>query len=439
MLALAGLLTWFLTSSNKTTKAPTDAQVTIPTDLINQPLEIVQQKLRDLKLNPIPEPKVTDQAVLGNVFLLDPAGGTSVPALSNVKVIYSAAPNKKAVSNFVGGTDVAAKTNLTALGLPFVINGVESADKAAGTVIAQDPLPGDYPPGTKVTLTISNGVTQVPLPNITGLGRDAAISQLTALGLKPSSELSASDTVEKDKVIGYKPDQVPTVPKDSPIVILVSSGIGDQVVPGLAGLTQDEAFAKIQEAGFLVGNPGSKDVLLNGPEDGKVVAQDPPANAKAAKKSKVTVTIGRGVAPATTTTIAATTTTTIAATTTTIAPAPSFGVAVTVKKTGTADSTYGETATAGATASYTWRIVISNTGNTTLTGFSITSTVPACTFTPDPFDAAAGASKTFECTTAGISTTGPLTNTATVKPTASSAGAVPGPKSDGATATTTAP
>ena len=439
VLALAGLLTWFLTSSNKTTKAPTDAQVTIPTDLINQPLEIVQQKLRDLKLNPIPEPKVTDQAVLGNVFLLDPAGGTSVPALSNVKVIYSAAPNKKAVSNFVGGTDVAAKTNLTALGLPFVINGVESADKAAGTVIAQDPLPGDYPPGTKVTLTISNGVTQVPLPNITGLGRDAAISQLTALGLKPSSELSASDTVEKDKVIGYKPDQVPTVPKDSPIVILVSSGIGDQVVPGLAGLTQDEAFAKIQEAGFLVGNPGSKDVLLNGPEDGKVVAQDPPANAKAAKKSKVTVTIGRGVAPATTTTIAATTTTTIAATTTTIAPAPSFGVAVTVKKTGTADSTYGETATAGATASYTWRIVISNTGNTTLTGFSITSTVPACTFTPDPFDAAAGASKTFECTTAGISTTGPLTNTATVKPTASSAGAVPGPKSDGATATTTAP
>ncbi len=438
VLVLAGLLTWFLTHSNKTAKAPADAQVTIPTDLINQPLEIVQQKLRDLKLNPVPEARVTDQAVLGNVFLLDPAGGTSVPALSNVKVIFSASPNKKTVSNFVGGTDVAAKTNLTALGLPFVINGVESADKAAGTVIAQDPLPGDYPPGTKVTLTVSNGVTQVPLPNITGLGRDAAISQLTALGLKPSSELSASDTVEKDKVIGYKPDQVSTVPKDSPIVILVSSGIGDQVVPGLVGLTQDEANTKIQEAGFLVGNSGSKDVLLGGPEDGKVVSQDPPANAKVAKKSKVTVTIGRGVAPATTTTIAATTTT-VAATTTTVAPAPSFGVAVTVKKTGTADSTYGKTATAGATASYTWRIIVSNTGNTTLTGFSITSTVPACTFTPDPFDISPGASKTFECTTGGISTAGPLKNTATVKPTASSAGAVPGPKSDDATATTTAP
>jgi eukaryotic-like serine/threonine-protein kinase len=441
VLALAGLLTWFLTNSNKTAKAPGEVQVTIPTDLINQPREVVEQKLRDLKLNPKPEGRVSDQAVLGNVFLLDPPGGTSVSILSDVKVIFSAAPNKKTVSNFVGGTDAAAKANLTALGLPFEIKGVESADKPAGTVIAQEPPPGDYPPGQKVILTVSNGVTQVPLPNITGLGRDAAISQLTALGLKPSSELAASDTVEKDKVIGYKPDQVPTVPKDSPIVILVSSGIGDQVVPGLAGLTQDEAFAKIQEAGFLVGNPASKDVLLGGPEDGKVVGQDPPANAKAAKKSKVTVTIGRGVAPATTTTLAPTTiaTTTTIAATTTVAPAPSFGVAVTVKKTGTADSTYGETATAGATASYTWRIVVSNTGNTTLTGFSITSTVPACIFTPDQFDVAAGASKTFECTTGGISTVGALTNTATVKPTASSGGAVPGPKSDGATANTTAP
>jgi beta-lactam-binding protein with PASTA domain len=442
VLVLAGLLTWFLTHSNKTAKTTGVAQVTIPTDLINQPKEVVAEQLIKLKLIPRLEGRNTDQAVLNNVFLLDPPGGSVVDAASEVKVIYNSGPNKKTVSNFVGGTDVAAKANLTALGLPFVINPVESADKPAGTVIAQDPPPGDYPPGQKVTLTVSNGVTQIPLPNITGLGRDAAISQLTALGLKPSSELAASDTVEKDKVIGYKADQVPTVPKDSPIVILISSGIGDQVVPGLAGLTQDEAFAKIQEAGFLVGNPLSKDVLLGGPEDSKVVAQDPAANTKAAKKSKITVTIGRGVAPATTTTLAPTTiatTTTIAATTTTVAPAPSFGVAVTVKKTGAADSTYAETATAGATASYTWRIVVSNTGNTTLTGFSITSTVPACIFTPDPFDVAAGANKTLECTTAGISAIGPLTNTATVKPTASSAGGVPGPKSDGAIATTTAP
>jgi hypothetical protein len=182
----------------------------------------------------------------------------------------------------------------------------------------------------------------------------------------------------------------------------------------------------------------SKDVLLGGPEDGKVIAQDPAANAKAAKKSKIIVTIGRGVAPATTTTIAATTTT-AAATTTTVAPAPAFTVAVTVKKTGAADSTYAKAATMGATASYTWRIIVTNTGNTTLTDFTITSTVPACIFTPDPFDIAAGANRTFECTTAGITAVGDLKNKATVKPAASSAGAVPAPKPDEAIATTTAP
>jgi hypothetical protein len=249
--------------------------------------------------------------------------------------------------------------------------------------------------------------------------------------------------VEKDKVIGYKADQVPTVPKDSPIVVLVSSGIGDQVVPGLAGLTQDEAFAKIQEAGFLVGNPLSKDVLLGGPEDGKVIAQDPAANAKAAKKSKIIVTIGRGVAPATTTTIAATTT--AAATTTTVAPAPSFSAVVTVKNNIATDSPYAKTAKMGATASYTWRIIVTNTGNTTLTGFTATpvftstpsSAVPVtCTFASSPFELAAGATKTLECITSGISTVGDLKNTATVKPTASSAGAVPGQETDSAIATT---
>ena len=153
---------------------------------------------------PILEGRNTDQAVLNNVFQLDPPGGSIVNALTEVKVIYNSGPNKKAIINFVGGTDVAAKTNLTALGLPFVINGVESADKPAGTVIAQDPPPGDYPPGFKVTLTVSNGVTQITLPNIALKGRDAVVSELTALGLKPSVELAASDTVEKDKVIGER-------------------------------------------------------------------------------------------------------------------------------------------------------------------------------------------------------------------------------------------
>ena len=438
VLALAGLLTWFLTNSNKT-KTPVEAQVTIPTDLIGQPREIVEQQLRKLKLIPIPEGRNSDQVALGIVFLTDPAPATAVPVASEVKVVYNSGPNKKTIKNYVGGTEADANKDLAALGLLVVRKGAESPDKPAGTVLAQDPPPGDYPPGTKVTLTISDGVTQITLPNITGQGRDASVSQLTALGLKPSVEEAASDTIEKGKVIGYKPDQAPTVAKDSPIVILVSSGLGDTAVPVLTGLTQEEALTKIQEAGFLVGTPGAKDVLLGGPEDGKVVGQDPPAGTKVAKRSRVTFTIGRGVAPATTTTLAPTTTTTVAATTTTAAPVPSFTVAVTVRLTAPASSPFGETATMGATASYTWRAVVTNTGGTTLSGIAIVATAPGCVFTPDPFDLAAAGSRTLECTTSGITALGDLTNKATVTPSGTSSGAVPAAKSDSAVAKTVAP
>ena len=426
ILALVGLVTWYFTHT-KSTPVTDETLITIPLDgLINQPQEVVLSRLKALKLNGIPVPQFTDQTAVGNVWQLDPPGGSSVAPLSDVKVIYNPGQNKKTIPDFRGGTEADARKTLTALQLPApVVTGVESADKPAGTVLTQEPPAGDYPFGTKVTLTVSNGVVQITLENVVGLGRDDAVRRLTTAGVVPSTEEQASDTVEKGKVIGYKPDQAPTVAKGAPVVILISSGAGDTAVPPVVGLSQEEALGIIANAGFLVGTPTSKDVLLGGPEDGKVVAQDPGAGVKVAKKTKVTVTIGRGVAPATTTTVAATTTTTVAATTTTIAASPTFTVTVKVKR--DPDGTYGPTASlAPSGGNFTWEIVVNNTGNTQLRGITISAPqVGVCA--RSSFDLTAGATLDYTCQSTAV--TSALTNTVNVTIGSSSAGATPAPRS----------
>jgi beta-lactam-binding protein with PASTA domain len=384
-------------------------------------------------------PQINEAFAVGTVFDQDPKAGVSVDQTSTVKYLFNPGATKKLVDNFVGGTLDDAKKKLAPLGLIVTVKPLESADKPPGTVLAQDPAPGPVPAGSTVTLTVAQAKNQVALPNLTGEDRDAAVSALTTLGVKPKVVEVASDTVEKGKVINTTPPQNTPVDKGSEVLINVSSGIGDAAVPRLIGLTVDEAFAKIQEAGFLVGAAGSKDVVLGTPEDGKVLSQNPPEGSKAPKKSTITVTIGKGIAPTTTTTtLPPTTTTTLppTTTTTTIPAAPQFTIATTVSQTAT-PLAFGETAGMGHPGNYTWRIAITNTGNTTLTGITVAASQGdggTCAKTTG-FDLAPGIDMTYTCISTAVPA-GVLVNNVTATIGASSAGTKPTPKSDGATATT---
>ena len=437
VLALAAILAWFLTHTGKSAST-NGAQITVP-NLVGQSKEVVDNALKEKRLLADAVPQVNEAFAIGTVFEQDPKAGTLVDPGSTIKYLWNPGPTKKVIENYVGANVEDVKKKLSTLGLPVEIKAVESPDKPAGTVLIQDPPPGSVAAGTKIILTVSAGKNQVTIPNLANVGRDEAVSSLTTLGVKPLVVETASDTVEKGKVIATDPAQNTAVDKASEVKILVSSGIGDATVPKLTGLTQEEALTKIQETGFLVGAVTSKDVLQGGPEDGKVVIQNPAEGAKAGKKTGISVTIGRGVAP-TTTTLAPTTTlppttTTLAPTTTTIAAAPSYTVAVVVKKTSEADSAYAEVSTMPAPGNYTWRVVITNTGNTTLTGLTVAAP-QAGTCAKSSFDLSAGVDVTYTCTSTGV-VAGTLSNNVTVTIGGSSAGTKPGPKSDSAATVTT--
>ena len=69
----------------------------------------------------------------------------------------------------------------------------------SGKVISQDPK-GDskQAKGTKINLTVSKGVQEITVPDLTGMTADQAQKALTASGLKYAKGAAEySDTVEK--------------------------------------------------------------------------------------------------------------------------------------------------------------------------------------------------------------------------------------------------
>ncbi len=126
------------------------------------------------------------------------------------------------------------------------VNKVISADIAEGTLVA---------PGTVVTLTVSSGKEVVPVPYVIGMTYEDADKTLRDAGFRVKKTESYSTNVEKGHVISQDPTEGVKAPMDSIIILKVSKGEEENKtkVPNLLGVPEDEAVAKIIEAGFTVG------------------------------------------------------------------------------------------------------------------------------------------------------------------------------------------
>jgi serine/threonine-protein kinase len=128
-----------------------------------------------------------DKLAKGSVVGFDPAAGTELKRDQVVTVVVSKGHAPVAVPDVTGQSPEQAKSNLEALG--FVVKRGDdgrSAAVATGKVMAVSPGPGDGPVGfgSTVTITVSAGLPQVTVPDVTGKKQDDAVAALQALGLK---------------------------------------------------------------------------------------------------------------------------------------------------------------------------------------------------------------------------------------------------------------
>jgi serine/threonine-protein kinase len=119
-----------------------------------------------------------------------------------------------------------------------------------GRVIDQNPSAGErHPAKTVVTITVSGGLGQVQVPDVTGFSLDSAQAAVKTVGLTDGQVQYVDDpTVAKNMVIGTVPTANSTVPAGSPVLFRVSSG--KVKVPDVVGSTRADAQQALTNAGL---------------------------------------------------------------------------------------------------------------------------------------------------------------------------------------------
>jgi beta-lactam-binding protein with PASTA domain len=158
-------------------------------------------------------------------------------------------------------------------GLHPVLHFVWSDKYAEGEVVRQSPRGGaSVDDGVKVDLWVSRGPLHIPSPDLTGLAAGVARSRLKAESLNSKSRRAASETTPKGQIFKQKPTAGETVQRGDTVMFWVSSGPPKIVVPDVVGLSQGDATAQLEDAGFVV----SIDYVAGwGSMPGDVVGQDP--------------------------------------------------------------------------------------------------------------------------------------------------------------------
>ncbi|HEY7144734.1 MAG TPA: Stk1 family PASTA domain-containing Ser/Thr kinase [Streptosporangiaceae bacterium] len=140
---------------------------------------------------------------------------------------------------------------------------------------------------------ISSSGGSFAVPPVDGLTQQVAVKQIAQAHLIANVVPKASNAVPKDHVISTSPPNGKLVKENSTVTVFVSTGAAKVAVPDVTGKSLATATNILQQAGFKVSPQKSQN---SGTPPGQVFKQNPPAGAKAAPGSPVTLYyVGTGV------------------------------------------------------------------------------------------------------------------------------------------------
>jgi hypothetical protein len=128
------------------------------------------------------------------------------------------------------------------------------------------------------------------IPNVVGSKSVRAQNALAKANFTPKVEI-VSSAEASGTVVAQTPGSGTSAELGSLVTIQVSSGVPAKVkIPDVVGLSQADATAALQAAGFVV---GVVEKLASDPQNvGLVLIQDPAASVKALQGTTVTITVG---------------------------------------------------------------------------------------------------------------------------------------------------
>ena len=196
-------------------------------DLTGMTFEEAQTALKKIKLGIKDNGTVSSDTVEeGKVAEQDYKKGEKVAENTTIKVKISSGKGEISVPSVVGSDESSAGSTLKSAGFKVSTQYEYNNTVAEGKVISQTPDAGaSGKEGDTVTITVSQGVKTVTVPNVLGQSQDAATSALTGAGLTLSSVSSDySDTVAAGSVISQSIADGKIVDEGTSITLVVSLG-----------------------------------------------------------------------------------------------------------------------------------------------------------------------------------------------------------------------
>ena len=196
------------------------------------------------------------------------------------------------VPTLSGRTEAEATQALTALGLKPVSKALADAVVPASQVIKTDPAAGaKLEKGAAITIFVWTGPPHPTIPLVTDRAVEDAKAKLAAAGFtNVTVEEVESDDVDPGIVVSQVPPANTPAPTTVAIVLRVASEPKDVDIPKVAGLSKDQAIAKLNDAGFTIGSESYK--TDNSQPKGLVIGTDPSGTAKYGSALSLVISAG---------------------------------------------------------------------------------------------------------------------------------------------------
>lgn len=200
------------------------------------------------------------------------------------------------VPDFRGMTIEEAEDKAEDLGIEVKIGKYEfSTEYEQDQIMDQDPNHGEMvAKGDTVTVDISKGGERGVIPNLIGKSEEDAKKMIEDYGFELGTVKEKESHEEKGTVIEQDPSAGSEGKQGDTINITISDGSGKEMgeVPYVLGMSEDEARAAIEEAGFKVGNVSEG--VSSAYDNGQVMWQEYDAGTSVEKGTAIDIRISGG-------------------------------------------------------------------------------------------------------------------------------------------------
>jgi eukaryotic-like serine/threonine-protein kinase len=186
------------------------------------PLEEARRRLQRARFDVGVRREYHDSIPEGRVISQSPQAGSPLEVGEPVALVVSQGKEPVEVPRVVGLSEDDAASSLRAVGVGVRLTEEFSATVPAGRVIGQSPQAfQSVPADSVVTIVVSKGPREFPMPNVTGKTEAEATAQLRSLGLRVQTVQVPGST--GNRVVGQEPEPDTTVKQGQTVKIYLAN------------------------------------------------------------------------------------------------------------------------------------------------------------------------------------------------------------------------